>query len=234
MFEHYIAGTKASWKRRALVIASIAVHAVVAAGLLIWSVLHVEEIAPPAVSLTFFSAPPPPPPPPPPAGRKAVEHKPRPTPKVLQQPTEVPKLVQPPEPKEEEEEGEEGGVEGGVAGGVAGGTVGGVIGGVLQEKPPAPPPAPKLVPSFVLDGQRLSSPDPHLPEAFIQQHARGEQIRGTYRICISPDGRVSDVTVVTPIPGADSAVIEQLKATWRYKPQPIPVCNIRNFIFKLR
>ncbi len=61
MFEHYIAGTKPSWKRRALIIVSIGLHAAAAVVLVIWSLLHVEEISPPAVSLTFFSAVPPPP-----------------------------------------------------------------------------------------------------------------------------------------------------------------------------
>src|SRR5215470_9399226 len=103
MFDRYLAQTKPSWKRRALVIASMVLHGAAGAVLLVWSFLHVEEIAPPAVSLTFFSAaPPPPPPPPPPAGRKTVERKPK-VPKVVQQPTEIPKLVQPPIEKPEEE-----------------------------------------------------------------------------------------------------------------------------------
>src|SRR5215831_18614243 len=224
MFDQFIAGRKPSWKRRALIIVSLVLHGAAALGLLIWSIFYVEELAPPAVSLAFFSAAPPPPP-----GRKTVERKPK-VPKVVQQPTEIPKLVQPPIEKPEEQEGDEEGVEGGVPGGVPGGVVGGVVGGVLGAPPPQPP---KMVASFVLDGQRVSSPDPRLPEGVVSAHP-GQQLKGTYRICVRQDGRVSDVTVLTPVPGADPAIIEQLKSTWIYKPQPLPVCTIRNFIFIIK
>jgi len=109
MFDNFVAARKPSWKRRALMIVSLGLHGAAALGLLVWSVFHVEELAPPSVSLTFFSAaPPPPPPPPPPAGRKPVERKPK-IPKVVQQPSEIPTLVQPnlEKPEEPEEEGED-------------------------------------------------------------------------------------------------------------------------------
>lgn len=232
MFDNFVAARKPSWKRRALMIVSLGLHGAAALGLLVWSVFHVEELAPPAVSLTFFSAaPPPPPPPPPPAGRKPVEHKPK-VPKVVQQPSEIPQLVQPTleKPEEPEDEGEEGGVEGGVPGGVPGGVVGGVVGGVLGA-PPAPPP--KTVASFVLEGQLVNKPDPHLPE-YVINAAKGQALRATYRICVRQDGHISDITVVTPVSGgADAAIIEQLKRTWVYKPQPLPVCTMRNFIFRI-
>ena len=234
MFDHFIAGRKPSWKRRALIIVSLVLHGAAALGLLIWSIFYVEELTPPAVSLTFFSAaPPPPPPPPPPAGRKTVERKPK-VPKVVQQPTDIPKLVQPPveKPEEKDEDSDADGVEGGVPGGVPGGVVGGVVGGVLGAPPPQAPP-PKMVASFVLDGQRVSSPDPRLPGAVLSAHP-GQQLKGTYRICVRQDGRISEVTVLTPVPGADPAIIEQLKSNWIYKPQPLPVCTIRNFIFIIK
>ena len=151
-------------------------------------------------------------------------------PKVGKQPTEIPKLVQPEleEPPEPDDDGEEGCVEGGVPGGVPGGVVGGVPGGVLGAPlPPAPPP--KTVASFVLDAQRISAPDPHLPEGLRTNP--GQHMRATYRICVRQDGHVSDVTIVTPLPGADAAIIDQVKRTWIYKPQPLPVCTIRNFMF---
>lgn len=90
----------------------------------------------------------------------------------------------------------------------------------------------KFIPSFVFDAQRISSPNPHLPQAFAQAHPR-QQIRGTYRICVNRDGRVSDVSVVTSIPGTDQAIAEQLKSTWTYKPQPVPICTERQFIFNI-
>src|SRR5262249_1184034 len=52
--------TKTSWLRRTLFIGSIVFHAGAAIALLIWSVLHVEELPPPEVTLTFFNAAPPP------------------------------------------------------------------------------------------------------------------------------------------------------------------------------
>jgi len=91
---------------------------------------------------------------------------------------------------------------------------------------------PKYVPSFVFDAQRISSPNPHLPESFAQAHPR-QQVRGTYRICVNRDGRVSDVKVVTSIPGIDQAIVEQVKSTWTYKAQPVPICTERQFIFKI-
>ena len=74
MFDRYVQGTKPSWKRRAVLTVSLALHAIAAIVLVVYSFIHVEEITPPALSLTFFSAPPPPPPPPPPAAHKKVEH----------------------------------------------------------------------------------------------------------------------------------------------------------------
>jgi protein TonB len=227
MFEHYLAQGKGSWKRRGLIIVSAVIHGLAGLGLFVWSAFHVAELDPPPVTLTFFNAPPPPPPPPPPAGRRT---EPKPKPKVTQPPSEIPKLVQPPRPEEPEEEEEEGGVEGGVPGGVPGGVLAGVPGGVLS----AAPPAPKVVASFVLDGQRVSFPDPHLPENVVMTLQPGQALLGTYRICVGTDGRVTSVSVVSSVAGADAKVMEDIKKTWVYKPQPLPVCTIRNFRFVVK
>src|SRR5262249_40870203 len=120
MFDRYVAQTKPSWRRRALIIASGALHAVALVVMIIWSFLHVEEIAPPALSLTFFSAAPPPPPPPPPPKASSTPHverkvTPKVTPTQVVQPTEIKPVVQPKkEEPPDEEDGEEGGEEGGV------------------------------------------------------------------------------------------------------------------------
>src|SRR2546430_13368258 len=139
MFDRYVQGTKPRWKRRAVLTVALALHGIAAVVLIVYSFIHVEEITPPALSLTFFSAPPPPPPPPPPAKKHTeVKH----IEKKIVTPTSIPQLVQPKQEEEKDEDkGEEGGVEGGVAGGVAGGTVGGVVGGTG-----APPPKAKNVP----------------------------------------------------------------------------------------
>ena len=251
MFDRYVVDrTRVNWKRRALVIASVVVHVAAGLAILVWSFFHVEEIVPPSMAVTVFSAPPPPPPPPPPAAHHKAESKPKPqTPQPVTQPTEIPKIVQPKqeEKKEEEEKpdedgaqegGEEGGVKGGEVGGVKGGTVGGVKGGQLGGTPggngtdSAKGPAPKIVPQFMFDRERINYPDPHLPEWFKQQHPT-QTVRGMYRICVRTDGRISDVIPMTSIPGLDQTVIDQLKATWVYKPQPVPVCSPRVFLFKI-
>jgi protein TonB len=91
----------------------------------------------------------------------------------------------------------------------------------------------KTVPSFVFDRERVSAPDPHLPTALKDQHPH-EQMRGLYRICVGTDGRVEQVNVISSIPGADHSIIEQIRDTWRYKPQPVPVCSIRSFVFNIK
>jgi protein TonB len=206
--------------------------------------LHIEEITPPALSLTFFSAaPPPPPPPPPPKAASHVEHKVTPkveTPKTMVQPTDVKPIVQPKEEeKKEEDDGEEGGEEGGVKGGVAGGVKGGVVGGVVGGTVGASGTGqgqgggtPKTVPQFVLSASKLNAPDPHLPDWFRNQHA-GQTVRGTYRVCIRQDGHVSDVYTIAGVPGVDQAIIETVKSQWMFKPQGLPVCAPWVFVFKI-
>ena len=104
MFDRYVQAQEKPAGRgikRLLVIVSIVVHALIAVGLVIYSFIHVEEMAPPLLTVTFFSAaapPPPPPPPPPPAGKKKTTTQKKPT----QQPTKVQPLIQPKEPEKEE------------------------------------------------------------------------------------------------------------------------------------
>ncbi len=123
----------------------------------VWSTFHVEEIAPPVITLRFFSAPPPPPPPPPPpaGGGSGSATKLKATPRIkIDKPNQPSQIVQPttmieqpkpkiepklekehepkePESNEPEKKAEPGGVAGGVAGGVKGGEVGGQIGGQI-------------------------------------------------------------------------------------------------------
>jgi periplasmic protein TonB len=244
MFDRYVAQTKPSWKRRALVLGSVGLHLVVLIAALIYMLLHIEEIAPPALSLTFFSAAPPPPPPPPPPKASTPHVEKKVTPKVqptqVVQPTDVKPIVQPKqEEKEEEDDGEEGGQEGGVKGGVAGGVAGGVVGGVVGgtvggagvgKGGPASPP--KMVASITLMAQQLQHPDPHLPDWFRNQHAN-QTVRGVYKVCLRQDGHVGDVYPLTSIPGMDQTVIEQIKGGWVYKPQPVPVCTASVILFKI-
>lgn len=232
MFDSYVAPTRSSWKRRTLFIGSIVFHSVAAVGLLVWSVLHVEELPPPEVTLTFFNAPPPPPPPPPPAGAQQKKTS---KPKIVPQKAA---LTQPRPAKEEPapEPDHGSGEAGGVAGGAAGGVVGGVVGAPPTAAPPPPPPpaAPaKMVPSFVFDKERLASPDPHLPDDFKNRNPK-QTFNASYRICVGTDGRITDASVVRGIgSGVDDAVLKQVRSSWLYKPQPLPVCSIRAFVFKI-
>jgi protein TonB len=195
-------------------------------------VLHVEELPPPEVTLTFFNAPPPPPPPPPPAGASQKKK----TQKTRIVPTKTATLVQPKKEEAPEKPDTSGGEPGGVVGGVAGGVVGGVVGSPAPAAtPPPPPPAaapPKMVPSFVFDKERLSAPDPHLPEDFMNRHPK-QTFNATYRICVGTNGRITEASIVHPIGGVDDAILGQIRRTWMYKPQPLPVCSHRVFVFKI-
>jgi hypothetical protein len=89
-----------------------------------------------------------------------------------------------------------------------------------------------MVASFVFDKERLTAPDPHLPQDFVNRNPK-QTFTGTYRICVGTDGRITEVTAVRGIAGLDGDLISQLKRTWTYKPQPVPVCSVRNFVFKI-
>jgi hypothetical protein len=91
--------------------------------------------------------------------------------------------------------------------------------------------APKRVASFVFDKERVKFPDPHLPPGF--KPSVGEKsVKGIYLICVGTDGKVAKVSTVLTIPGADHVVMEQIESSWVYKPQPVPVCTPRQFVFQ--
>jgi hypothetical protein len=242
MFDNFVAQTKPSWKRRALIVASLSAHVIAGVVLGVWSILHVEEIAPPAVSLTFFSAPPPPPPPPPKKKKSTpTEKKPETQPKVMTQP-DPSKLQQPkieekkPETKDDddgEEDGSDDGQKGGQKGGLPGGLPTGTPGGNGPPQPKAPPAAPpKTVAGFTLIAQQLSHPNPHLPEAVMASRPH-QDIKGMYKVCIKNDGHISDVFTMTGIAGADEQIAAQIKSGWVYKPQPVPICFVAALTFKV-
>jgi protein TonB len=229
MFDRYVAQTQPNWKRRAIIIASVGLHGIAAIVLIIWSFFHVEEIAPPAVSLTFFSAPPPPPPPPPPKKKTSTEHKITPVEHKIINPTQINPIIQPKQEEKKEEasdddDGVEGGEEGGVKGGVVGGVKGGVVGGVLGGVPGGTGTGPaKTVAGFTLIRDQLSHPQPNLPDYFKNQHAH-QTVSGTYKVCLGNDGRVNSTSIMNAIGGVDESVMSQIRAGWTYKPQPVPVC----------
>jgi hypothetical protein len=249
MFDRYVEeGRRRSRYRRSLIGASIFGHVAIGLFMFCITLLTVDEIRPPALAIVFLKTPPPPPPLPPAFGRKMdtsrPQIKPRPRPTVqrtIVQPRETPPPLKPEPPKQdEEEEGNPEGVVGGSKDGQVGGRLDGVEGGVLGPSgtvgapgpAPQPPPKPKLVASFIFDRERLKFPDPHLPEAFLQAHAN-QTLKGTYRICVDMGGSVTKVETVSSLSGGDRYIIEQVQATWQYKPQPVPVCTIRVFEFHI-
>lgn len=247
MFDRYVADQhRPITGRSLLILGSVVVHAVLVIALVIYSFVHVEEVAPPPLTVVFVSSaapPPPPPPPPPPAGKKTSTPK---TPKTpIVQPKDVQPLTQPkeaekPPEEDDEDDGEEGGVEGGVKGGVAGGVVGGVVGGTLggvlggtvtNAPPPPPPPPPKKVPPHVFEQAILSKVLPHLPDVVkIQRRGTGP---ATYRavVCIDAGGAVTKVQTIQSIPGGDEVCIDALRQ-WRFKPQPLPICSVVELEFQ--
>jgi periplasmic protein TonB len=228
MFDRYVQGTKPSWKRRAILTVSLAAHGIAAVALFVYSFVHVEEITPPALSLTFFNAPPPPPPPPPPAKKKTeVKH----VEKRITTPSQIPQLVQPKlEEKKEEDDGVEGGVEGGVKGGQVGGVVGGVPGGTQGGTGPAQ--KPKNVPPHMFEGEALYRPEPHLPDIVkIQRKGTGEAIFQA-KVCIDTGGHVNQISIMQGIPGADQAILSTMR-TWKFKNQPIPICSMIRLVYTI-
>lgn len=232
MFDRYVQGTKPSWKRRAVLTVSLGAHVVAAIALFVYSFIHIEEITPPALSLTFFSAPPPPPPPPPPAAHhKTEQHH---VEKKMVQPTQVQPIVQPKQEEKEEEkdddDGEEGGVEGGVAGGVKGGVIGGVVGGTVGGTVSAA--KPKNVPPLTFDQNALYKPDPHLPDIIkIQRKGTGDAI-WMGKVCVDQSGRVNQISMMQSIPGADASIMGTMR-TWKFKPQPVPICTLIRIVYNI-
>jgi len=234
MFDQYLEAQRRRRTRKGTLMAagSVALH-VGAVGVLVFvSLFRVEEVAPPAVTVTFFAeaAPPPPPPPPPPPRRSTPRiERPKVEPTQIVQPTDKP-VEQPPEP-EPAQEAE--GVEGGVEGGVAGGVVGGVLGGLPTSELP-PPPKPTFVPPTVLSRQRMGGEDPPYPAA---ARAAGLEATITVKICADASGHVTGVDVVRGHPAFDDAIVGAVRR-WRYRPhivdgKPVPICGIANFVFKM-
>ena len=85
---------------------------------------------------------------------------------------------------------------------------------------------------FVLDSQKLSGDQPHLPE-FVLNREAGKKLVGTYKICVNKEGRVYDVTTVASITGADGSIHDTLRS-WRYKPQSSNVCASKVLSFQTR
>jgi hypothetical protein len=111
----------------------------------------------------------------------------------------------------------------------------------LGVKPaPAPRPTPsraatsgaaREIAGFVLDSQRVSGAQPHLPD-FVLKGNVGRRLAGSYKICVEPDGRVYQISAIAPILGADASIMQDLRG-WRYQPQPSRVCATKKLTFQV-
>jgi protein TonB len=143
-------------------------------------------------------------------------------------PVEVPDQVKP-------DQGLDLGVEGGVAGGVEGGVPGGVVGGVVGGLPDAPPPPQAVrVGGQIKEPKKLKNVAPEYPDIAKQARVQGVVI---LECTISPQGKVTNVTVLRGIPLLDAAAIEAVKQ-WVYTPTllngvPVPVIMTVTVNFKL-
>jgi periplasmic protein TonB len=218
--------------RRWTLAGSACVHGVALVVLLLWSIVHVDELPSPAVPVMFFgpSGAPPPPPPPPgkPSAHPVMSHR------VVRvkAPTAPPVVIDDSDAAEDEPEGggESGGVPGGQIGGVIGGVLGGILGGTGLPEPT--PPEPPTIPSSQVQIVYGAIP-PYLDEA----KAAGITGVVTAKICVTPSGTVASVTIVKPLRLLDDSV-KRTVSTWRYKPwivggQPRAFCNVAHFAFDL-
>jgi periplasmic protein TonB len=205
---------------------------------LVVPIITSEELPEPTSAVKAFfvepAAPPPPPPPPPPPAPKAATTQPRPmstpapTENKFTAPVEVPDQIKP-------EEGIDLGVEGGVPGGVEGGVPGGVVGGVVGGLPDAPPPTQAVrVGGQIKEPKKLKNVAPVYPDIAKQARVQGVVI---LECTISPQGKVTNVTVLRGIPLLDAAAIEAVKQ-WVYSPTllngvPVPVIMTVTVNFRL-
>jgi hypothetical protein len=234
MFDRYTAAIAPSWGRRALAIASVALHVSAGIVLVIYSIMYIEEVTPPAVSLRFFSVAPSSAPP-----AASNHHKSKREPKPVTNaliPTAASKLVEP-KPKEpiadsDDQTNDDGpGDSQGPPGppgppGVPGGPPDGKPNNTAERKI-------RDAAAFTLLASRVRADLPHLPEWFTAQHPK-QTVHGTFRICLDTSGHVSDVSTILSIAGnVDGALMQQIKDNWLYRPQALPVCFAQPFSFHI-
>jgi protein TonB len=211
-------------RRRITTLISLAVHGGLLCGGVAYSFAHVDELSAPAAPVVLLRQVPPPPPPPAGAPKRTVTRTHRRLTQIVQpDPT---KVVQPPEPEKKDPGGGEGpGVPGGVIGGIDIGT----------ELPPPPPPTTMFLAPRVATGRLAIDPqDPayqaHMPAALARA---GMSLWAMVKVCVRPDGRVGDVTMLKGAdPTLDPSIVAAIR-TWRYHPytvdgRPVPFCtNVR-------
>ncbi|HEX6179500.1 MAG TPA: TonB family protein [Thermoanaerobaculia bacterium] len=211
---------------------SIAFHAAVAGGALIagvWTIAFPQNSPAQVMSFTVSELPPPPPPPPPPPKplqAQQVAVKPVEMPKEIVAPTVIPEEIPVIVPTtlvaaiaDASPQGVEGGIPGGdiggVIGGVSGGDIGGIIGGVTGGVVTEPD-------RVVVERDRplpmypLSQVYPAYPE---EARLRAWEDQLVVRYVIGKDGRVKEVTIISP-PERGIFAEPTIKAIrhWRFRP----------------
>jgi protein TonB len=82
------------------------------------------------------------------------------------------------------------------------------------------------VPAFVLQKDLMAHEAPRLSEVYRRSHVGRGVMNGIYKVCVGGDGKVTGVTPVKSIEGADDEVAESIRETWRYKPQASALCAL--------
>jgi protein TonB len=207
--------SQARWARgrRALLSASMVLHAGLLSAGLVVPLLVAEALPPPAEATRVFLALPVAPPPPPPAlapraspaaaqVRAAAERI-----RSVAVPAETPERVIPEEILDlGGSDGEPGGIEGGIPGGVVGAVVPG-----LPEAPPAPP---VRVGGLIKEPVKLRNVDPVYPEVAVRAGVEGLVI---LECLLSREGKVVELKVLRGVPLLTEAALEAVRQ-WLYTP----------------
>jgi outer membrane biosynthesis protein TonB len=232
MFDRYLSGSRGSWRRRAVLITSITLHVSAVIALFVMSVFRVTEISPPLLAVVFN---PPPAQAPPETARPKRKRTTNPSHRL--QPVRVPTVAPPTAPAPPPSEVGPGdrpdptGPPDGPPG--TDPNSHGTAPCVGAQCVTAPAAKPRNLPPHALDAERIGGAMPHLPAA-VQAQRRGlGDTTFTARICVDQSGRVSSVSVLAGIPGADGEIVQTLRG-WRYRPQPIPVCFMSHFVFDVQ
>ena len=77
----------------------------------------------------------------------------------------------------------------------------------------------------------IQADDPTLPDQLLFS-SRGKVLEGSYKLCISRDGKVQSVTPVVSIQGADRCVVDTLK-TWQFPKLPLGLCKLQTLRFEI-
>ncbi len=217
---HALEGTPPEDRRLRYAPVSLAMHAAVAAALILGPLFGDLASPEPAIGLrAFFADPgivaaPPPPPPPAAAPRAAVKPQAPPPAAAVNSfvtPVEVPDQIARPS-LSVGELGVPGGVEGGVEGGVAGGIVGGLPTAITPLAKPAPPVI--RVGGEIRAPARLVYVPPEYPALASQAGLAGMVIIEAH---VGTDGRVKDATVLRGQPLFDEPARAAVMQ-WRYQP----------------